>query len=137
MDLKNAKLGDQFRIYVDSAGNISADPKMRTMLATVIATRKPEIIRQSGDSIILGWKKDEEHPANASPRANPSTENDYVPNQALYSYGKSVSRTLPVSHQIFNGLDGFSCKKCHTFYPQALANQNDGTLICWSCRNRW
>lgn len=133
MDLKNAQLGDQYRVFVDSSGQITDRPNMRTMLATVIATKKPKL----GTGFILGWKKNEEHPSNASPRANPSEENDYVPNHASYVYGKSVAKTLPVAVQIHNGLDGFPCKECHNFYPQALANQNDGTLICWSCRNRW
>jgi formylmethanofuran dehydrogenase subunit E len=133
MDLTKAQLGDQFRVYINSAGEISSSPHMRTMLATVIAVKKP----QFGSGFILGWKKDEEHPINASPRANRSEKNEYVPNQALYVYGKSVSRTLPVAVQIFNGLDGFPCKKCHNFFPQAVANQNDGTMVCWSCRNRW
>lgn len=133
MDLKHAQLGDQYRVFIDSLGNISDKPHMRTMMATVIASKKPEV----GNGLILGWKKDEERPSGASPRANPSAENNYVPNQASYTYGKSVSRTLPVAVQIFNGLDGFPCKKCQNFFPQAVANQNDGTMICWSCRNRW
>lgn len=133
MNLMNAQLGDQFRVFINSAGEVSSNPHMRTMLATVIAVKKPKY----GSSLILGWKKDEERPIDASPRANKSEENEYVPNQALYSHGKSVSRTCPVAVQIFNGLDGFPCKKCQNFYPQALANQNDGTMICWSCRNRW
>lgn len=133
MDLKNAQLGDQYRIFVDSSGQVTDRPGMKTMLATVIATKKPRV----GSGLILGWKKNEEHPSNASPRSNPSEENDYVPNHALFVYGKSVNRSLPIAVQIFNGLDGFPCKNCQTFFPQALANQNDGTLICWSCRNRW
>src|SRR5262249_6521179 len=99
--------------------------------ATVIATKK----LQYGSGLILGWKKEDERPSGAQPRANTSLENDYVPNQALFPYGKSVSRTLTVAHQIFCGLDGFPCKKCQNFFPQAVANQNDGTMICWSCRN--
>lgn len=133
MDLKHAQLGDQYRVFIDASGNLSDRPSMRTMLATVIAQNKPKY----GSGFILGWKRDDERPANAMSRSNPSVENEYVPNQASYAYGKSVPRTFTVAHQIFHGLDGFPCKKCHNFYPQALANQNDGTLVCWSCRNRW
>jgi len=29
---------------------------------------------------------------------------------------------------------GHNCKDCGEFYPYAIANQLDGTLICYSCR---
>lgn len=29
---------------------------------------------------------------------------------------------------------GLSCKGCQNFYPYAEANQPDGTLTCWSCK---
>lgn len=31
--------------------------------------------------------------------------------------------------------DGMFCKKCNNFYEFADANQKDGSLICYSCRN--
>jgi hypothetical protein len=31
--------------------------------------------------------------------------------------------------------DGCSCKICKELYPYAEPNQEDGTLICWSCRH--
>ena len=31
--------------------------------------------------------------------------------------------------------DGMSCIKCKKFCHMAGANQSDGTLICWSCRD--
>lgn len=133
MDLSKAKLGEEYRIFVDGGGNISGVPSMDTLIATVIAVKKPGY----GSDLILGWKKDQKHATDARSRSTPSTENDYVPNQTSYDYGKSVKRTLLVATQILNGLDGFPCKRCTTFYPQALPNQKDGTLICWSCRNRW
>lgn len=33
--------------------------------------------------------------------------------------------------------DGCFCKKCKEHYPYAEPNQEDGTLICYNCRNRW
>ena len=30
---------------------------------------------------------------------------------------------------------GCSCKKCKEYYDYAEPNQEDGTLICWSCRH--
>jgi hypothetical protein len=32
-------------------------------------------------------------------------------------------------------LDGMACSICKEFFPMAAANQEDGTLICWSCRD--
>jgi hypothetical protein len=31
-------------------------------------------------------------------------------------------------------LDGMTCQICKDFYPYARGNQEDGTLICFSCR---
>lgn len=31
--------------------------------------------------------------------------------------------------------DGETCKKCLEFYPFAEPNQEDGTLVCYSCRH--
>jgi hypothetical protein len=131
MDLSQAKLGDQYRIFVDSSGNILPSPSMNTLVATVIATKKPGY----GTDIILGWMTKEESPSNARDRNQPSLENDYVPNQALYKRGITVKRIMQVAIKIINGLDGFPCKRCTNFFPYALPNQSDGTLICWSCRN--
>lgn len=131
MDLSQAKLGDQFRIFVDAGGNILTSPSMDTLVATVIAIKRD----QFGGGLILGWKTNEPHPVGCNHRGNISLENDYVPNQKEYVFGKTVRRSLPVAIQIYNGLDGFPCKRCTNFYPQALPNQKDGTLICWSCRN--
>lgn len=30
--------------------------------------------------------------------------------------------------------DGMTCKICKEFFPYSVANQEDGTLICFSCR---
>lgn len=37
--------------------------------------------------------------------------------------------------KIKDGRDGCQCKKCLEMYPYAEPNQEDGTLICFSCRN--
>jgi hypothetical protein len=31
--------------------------------------------------------------------------------------------------------EGMNCEKCNEFYPYAVPNQKNGTLICYSCRN--
>lgn len=28
---------------------------------------------------------------------------------------------------------GYNCKKCKEYYNYAIANQPDGTLLCWGC----
>jgi hypothetical protein len=30
--------------------------------------------------------------------------------------------------------DGCFCRVCKNWYPMAVANQSDGTLVCWLCR---
>lgn len=132
MNLSNAQLGDVFRVFVDGEGNITSSPGMKTMLATVISTKKPKY----GSEVILGWKSGEPHPVGCYDRGGTgSIENDYIPNHHEYRWGKKVTRLLPVAVQIFNGLDGFPCKKCTNFFPLSEPNQKDGTLVCWSCRN--
>ena len=32
-------------------------------------------------------------------------------------------------------LDGETCTKCQEFHHQAESNQNDGSFMCWVCRN--
>lgn len=36
----------------------------------------------------------------------------------------------------YRGPDGMICSKCKTFYQFAEPNQTDGSLICYSCRQR-
>lgn len=38
-------------------------------------------------------------------------------------------------YKIKSRLDGCMCVKCKDFYYQASPNQENGTLICWSCRS--
>lgn len=33
--------------------------------------------------------------------------------------------------------EGCACKKCLELYPYAEPNQEDGTLICYACRQGW
>lgn len=39
-------------------------------------------------------------------------------------------------YKVFSILKGMICSCCAEFYEYAIANQLDGSLICWSCRNR-
>ena len=42
---------------------------------------------------------------------------------------------LPPAKVEINGVDGCICCKCNEFYPYAEPNQENGTLICYSCRH--
>lgn len=133
MNLKDAELGDQYRVFVNQAKELVEHPTMWTMVATVIARKKPDY----PPGFILGWKADTEHPVGCSNRSNTSVENVYVPSQAQYRFGMSVKPSLPVAVKLVNGVDGMPCSKCRNFYIYALPNQADGTLLCWACRNTW
>ena len=43
---------------------------------------------------------------------------------------KPLAAPQPVAHK-----DGMDCCKCKKFFEFAESNQDDGTMICWSCRN--
>lgn len=133
MDLRDAKLGDVYRIFTSEDKTLADYPTLFTMLATVIATKKPGL----GKGFILGWKKDQEHPEGSASRSSTSSENEYVPNQADYVYGVAVVSTLLAATKVVNGLDGMFCRRCGNFSHYAVPNRPDGTLLCWSCRNTW
>lgn len=42
---------------------------------------------------------------------------------------KAIEESQPVNK------DGMNCCKCKQFFEFAASNQDDGTMICWSCRN--
>lgn len=39
-------------------------------------------------------------------------------------------------YRVFSIMKGMVCCCCNDFYEYAAPNQPDGSLICWSCRNR-
>lgn len=54
--------------------------------------------------------------------------------------GWSVSYPMIVPEEVAakkENKDGCNCKKCKEFYPYAEPNQDDGTLVCYSCRHGW
>lgn len=49
-----------------------------------------------------------------------------------------VPPTMPQeikSQPTTDGRDGLDCRVCKEFYQYAESNQDDGTLICFKCRN--
>lgn len=47
-----------------------------------------------------------------------------------------IDYAVPVDKKKINK-DGCHCKKCKEFFPYAEANQEDGTLVCYTCRKGW
>lgn len=131
MDLKDANLGDKYRVYLNDLGEVVDRPTKRTIVATIIAKKKPDYPA----GVILGWKENEPYPTSASARKTTAPENDYVPDQALYRLGQSAKLSLTVAVKLVGGIDGMPCRRCAYFYTYAEPNQNDGTLLCWSCRH--
>lgn len=52
-----------------------------------------------------------------------------------FTNGYWISKTsLTLKEKLKSIGSGLSCKSCQNFYPFAEANQPDGTLTCWSCK---
>lgn len=49
----------------------------------------------------------------------------------------SIPPTLKSGQIEINGLEGCICAKCKEFFPYAEPNMDDGTLVCYNCRNPW
>ena len=58
------------------------------------------------------------------------------PKKDILYYKKAKEDNIP---QTLRAIDGEYCKICKEFAQMAVANQLDGSLVCWSCRdsNRW
>lgn len=136
MNLKNAKIGQKYRLYITSEGKVIGDIATKnTIVGTVIA----EGIDNS--MVLFGWKKGEDFPDNSKSRGGLNLSGSYKYGKDQMSYDHSLSiRTDAVVHSKIAGpgeYDGCQCKKCHNFYPYAEPNQEDGTLVCYSCRTSW
>jgi hypothetical protein len=135
MDIKLAKLGQTYRFYTSNGILVTDRVTNTTIKGTIIAARK------DGSGFLLGWQPSEAHPTNGAPRTGQggSPGFDYHPIQSKCTWGLNVNSTgimhskIPVPGEP----DGCACKKCLNFYHMAEPNQPDGTLLCYSCRNRW
>lgn len=133
MNVKNAKIGERYHVYLDADKKmIATSPTENTIPATIIAV--------TTDTVLFGWKPDEVHPANAKERTgNLSSMYKYGADQSKFNYSLSMKRDGIVKSRILapGEYDGCRCTKCGNFYPYAEPNQEDGTLICYSCRMSW
>ena len=49
---------------------------------------------------------------------------------------KSSAKSHKLAKKVWQGnVDGMICKECHFFFAYAESNQEDGSLICYSCRH--
>jgi hypothetical protein len=136
MKLNHAKAGQKYRLYLDKDGKLVGDhTTTQTIVGTIIA------IYSDGSKILFGWKPNESAPDNAKSRDGIaiSTSYKYIPTQKEYNRSATMSVEAVVHSRVpeHGEMDGCVCSKCHNFYPYAEPNQEDGTLICYSCRTTW
>ena len=60
-----------------------------------------------------------------------------VPSDGYAFCGGNLSGNYDLAEAKKPNKDGCNCKKCKEFFPYAEANQEDGSLICYSCRMSW
>lgn len=93
MQLKDAKLGDKVRLYLDEFGFIVNGSKYsnKTIIATVIAIGLFDY-----NSILIGWKKSDKHPHDSYTREGKDDDMVYVDNENQYPRGKILSYWIHV-----------------------------------------
>lgn len=132
MELKNAKLGQKYRLYIDDTNMVVGQPTKKYIVGTLIATYE--------EGYLFGWRLNEKAPV-SRPRIGSILNPDftYIPDQALYTQGVHIKTGFVVHSKVPEPgePDGMACKKCRNFYHYAEPNQDDGTLVCYSCRQRW
>ncbi len=138
MNLKDAKLGEQYNCYLNAYGEITVRVCERTIIATVIAVAKEADVID----VVLGWKRDK-RPNNAlyrgSPLENANPAWNWITKHESYVYILQVHKDGMIVHSKVPGvdatLDGLTCNKCSNFFQYAENNQPDGSFVCWSCRS--
>lgn len=140
MDLVDAKLGEQYYVYLNIDNNLivmSVPFPLTNDIGLLLAT----VIGVGMEEVVLGWKPNQTHPANAHQRSGMAINIwQYITDHQDYDYSYVAHRTTIVQSKIDaipQKYDGHYCTKCGNFYPMAAPNQPDGTLICYSCRTPW
>lgn len=114
---------------------VADKPTRFTVVGTLIA------IYNDGSKFLFGWKDQEIVPQNSRSRdgVSLSTSYNYIPNQGDFIRSLTLSSSGMVHSKVLESgeMDGCVCKECKEFYPYAEPNQDDGTLICYSCRTIW
>lgn len=67
----------------------------------------------------------------------PANGTNYISAQMYFPWymPPQLPEETSVPKKLSDGRDGLDCKKCTDFYQFAEPNQEDGTLICFKCRN--
>jgi hypothetical protein len=136
MNLTTAKAGQQYRLYTDNDDAVVAvQTTKKTVVGTIIA------LSNDGTKVLFGWKSREKAPTNSRHRDGIHTSSSYKyhSTQREYDHSLTMSSNGVVHSKVREPgeMDGCVCNKCHNFYPYAEPNQEDGTLICYSCRTIW
>lgn len=133
MDLQQAKLGETYNLYKDNSGQVDVFPKLDVIPATIFAV--------SDRMVLFGWKVNEVPPVNAFLRDSEiGSDYQYLDNQKDYRsyliFRREWSVHSLVSTTGTNVPDFLPCQKCFDFVQYAQPNQEDGTFVCYSCRQR-
>lgn len=140
MDFSEARLGDQYSIFIDKEDNICNSVNSRAQIfATVIGIAK-DPVRYSGKTVLLGWKPDQRHPADASKRnGTESPFINFISNAKDFVFSKMMDHRHECAGKTIQKFttSGSTCKRCREIYPYANPNQNDGSFICYGCRMEW
>jgi hypothetical protein len=121
---QSAEVGDTLMIMVDNYGNVTDKDGVRK-------TFRLDVIAKTAQGYVV-----------------------YVPKHILIPHARKLTKTMKKKFgaderyigcyivavgfdsisNIIVRTDGTHCAHCSKFYQYAVANQSDGTLICYSCR---
>lgn len=143
MNLQNAQLGEKYKFYISGMGAITNNISWFVKSGTIVGLSK------NGDDVVIGWKPNDDAPLQGTYLNQLMLTNyDYAADYHDYTQIFYAHRTLEVFDKIepikftvslsktISQIDGLNCKKCNEYYQYSTSNQPDGTLICYSCRQR-
>jgi hypothetical protein len=143
--LSTFAIGEKVRYYTDTGGSWMDRITAHTDIATVVSKSS------NGVDVCLGWKAGERFLLGADQASNPNqgwTTSVGTFDRIIWLSGARCAEevggnvvsptadTIPAPSKM-QGPDGLTCSGgCGNFFPMAVANRPDGTLWCYSCRNR-
>ena len=137
MDLSNARLGEEYKVYVDDDFIITSIPSKTILDATVVGLHNGSRVSAS---VLLGWdRKSFIAPSAASKVPFCPMSGVYVPNlTAAYPLTIWVPASLTVAGCVkcFGKTTGHKCKECGDFNQWIERAPEDGAYVCALCINR-